>query len=62
MRDFAPAISANWRRGRRRTDASRSDVVRRAVEHDRDLARLTLAALLGLDTDADSSSRDVRRL
>lgn len=32
-----------------RTDASRSDVVRRAVEHDRDLARLTLAALLGLD-------------
>jgi outer membrane protein, heavy metal efflux system len=33
-----------------RTDASRSDVVRRATEHDRDLARLTLAALLGLDS------------
>ena len=32
-----------------RTDASRSDVVRRAVQQDRDLARLTLAALLGLD-------------
>ena len=32
-----------------RTDASRTDVVRRAVQHDRDLARLTLAALLGLD-------------
>lgn len=35
-----------------RTDASRTDVVRRAVQHDRDLARLTLAALLGLDRDA----------
>ncbi len=32
-----------------RTDASRTDVVRRALQHDRDLARLTLAALLGLD-------------
>jgi outer membrane protein, heavy metal efflux system len=32
-----------------RTDASRSDVVRRAVQHDRDLARLTLAHLVGLD-------------
>jgi len=32
-----------------RSDASRADVVRRATEHDRDLTRLTLAALLGLD-------------
>ena len=32
-----------------RIDARRTDVVRRAVQHDRDLARLTLAALLGLD-------------
>ena len=32
-----------------RTDASRTEVVRRAVEHDRDLARLTLTALIGLD-------------
>jgi cobalt-zinc-cadmium efflux system outer membrane protein len=32
-----------------RSDASRADVVRRAAEHDRDLARLTLSALLGLD-------------
>jgi cobalt-zinc-cadmium efflux system outer membrane protein len=32
-----------------RSDASRSDAVRRATEHDRDLTRLTLAALLGLD-------------
>jgi cobalt-zinc-cadmium efflux system outer membrane protein len=32
-----------------RTDASRSDVVRRATQHDRDLTRLTLAALLGID-------------
>ena len=32
-----------------RTDAWRTDVVRRAAEHDRDLSRLTLAALLGLD-------------
>jgi outer membrane protein, heavy metal efflux system len=36
-----------------RTDASRTDVVRRAVQHDRDLARLTLAALLGLDRATD---------
>jgi cobalt-zinc-cadmium efflux system outer membrane protein len=36
-----------------RTDASRSDVVRRAVQHDRDLARLTLASLLGLDNAPD---------
>jgi cobalt-zinc-cadmium efflux system outer membrane protein len=32
-----------------RTDASRTDVLRRAAEADRDLARLTLAALLGVD-------------
>jgi outer membrane protein, heavy metal efflux system len=32
-----------------RSDASRTDVVRRATEHDRDLTRLTLAAMLGLD-------------
>lgn len=32
-----------------RSDAARTDVVRRAAEHDRDLTRLTLAALLGLD-------------
>jgi cobalt-zinc-cadmium efflux system outer membrane protein len=32
-----------------RTDAARTDVVRRAVEHDRDFARLTLSALLGLN-------------
>ena len=32
-----------------RSDAARVQVVRRAVEHDRDLARLTLAATLGLD-------------
>jgi cobalt-zinc-cadmium efflux system outer membrane protein len=32
-----------------RTDAARSEVVRQAVQHDRDLARLTLAALLGFD-------------
>jgi outer membrane protein, heavy metal efflux system len=36
-----------------RSDASRSDVVRRATEHDRDLTRLTLAALLGLDRVAE---------
>jgi cobalt-zinc-cadmium efflux system outer membrane protein len=36
-----------------RTDASRTDVVRRAAQHDRDLARLTLAALLGLDQTPD---------
>ena len=35
-----------------KTDAARTDVVRRAVEHDRDLTRLTLAALLGLDENA----------
>jgi outer membrane protein, heavy metal efflux system len=33
-----------------RSDAARVQVVRRAVEHDRSLARLTLAATLGLDT------------
>jgi cobalt-zinc-cadmium efflux system outer membrane protein len=49
-----------------RTDAARTDVVRRAVQHDRDLARLTLAALLGLDPVAAqlqpqaSSAYDVR--
>jgi cobalt-zinc-cadmium efflux system outer membrane protein len=32
-----------------RSDAARVQVVRRAVEHDRNLARLTLAAILGLD-------------
>jgi cobalt-zinc-cadmium efflux system outer membrane protein len=36
-----------------RSDAARVQVVRRAVEHDRNLARLTLAAILGLDTLAD---------
>jgi cobalt-zinc-cadmium efflux system outer membrane protein len=36
-----------------RTDAARTEVVRRAAEHDRDLARLTLAALLGLDRRSD---------
>jgi cobalt-zinc-cadmium efflux system outer membrane protein len=36
-----------------RSDAARVQVVRRAVEHDRNLARLTLAATLGLDTVAD---------
>ena len=36
-----------------RTDAMRTDAVRRAVQHDRDLARLTLAALLGLDGSTD---------
>ena len=36
-----------------RTDAARVQVVRRAVEHDRNLARLTLAATLGLDLAAD---------
>jgi outer membrane protein, heavy metal efflux system len=35
-----------------RSDAARVQVVRRAVEHDRDLARLTLAATLGLDSAA----------
>ena len=32
-----------------RNDAARVQVVRRAVEHDRDLARLTLAGTIGLD-------------
>ena len=36
-----------------RSDAARVQVMRRAVEHDRNLARLTLAARLGLDTVAD---------
>lgn len=36
-----------------RSDAARVQVVRRAVEHDRNLARLTLAATLGLDAVAD---------
>ncbi len=36
-----------------RSDASRVLVVRQAVEHDRDLARLTLAATLGVDALAD---------
>jgi cobalt-zinc-cadmium efflux system outer membrane protein len=36
-----------------RSDAARAQVVRRAVEHDRNLARLTLAATMGLDAAAD---------
>ena len=36
-----------------RTDAARVQVVRRAVEHDRNLARLTLAATIGLDLGAE---------
>jgi cobalt-zinc-cadmium efflux system outer membrane protein len=36
-----------------RSDAARVQALRRAVEHDRTLARLTLAALLGLDVAAD---------
>ena len=36
-----------------RNDALRSEVVRRAAQHDRDLARLTLAGLLGLDETPD---------
>jgi cobalt-zinc-cadmium efflux system outer membrane protein len=36
-----------------RSDAARVQVVRRAVEHDRDLSRLTLAGLLGLDVSPD---------
>jgi cobalt-zinc-cadmium efflux system outer membrane protein len=36
-----------------RSDAARVQVTRRAVEHDRNLARLTLAAILGLDTAPD---------
>lgn len=37
-----------------RSDAARVQVVRQAVEHDRDLSRLTLAVLLGIDGPADS--------
>ena len=36
-----------------RSDAARVQVVRRAAEHDRDLFRVTLAALLGLDVAVD---------
>jgi cobalt-zinc-cadmium efflux system outer membrane protein len=36
-----------------RSDAARVEAVRRALEHDRELARLALAATLGLDTIAD---------
>lgn len=36
-----------------RTEASRSAVVRRAAEHDRDLSRLTIASMLGLDQAPD---------
>jgi cobalt-zinc-cadmium efflux system outer membrane protein len=36
-----------------RSDAARVEVVRRAVQHDRDLARLDLAARMGLDAVAD---------
>lgn len=36
-----------------RSDAARVQVVRRAAEHDRNLARLTLAATIGIDTPAD---------
>ena len=36
-----------------RTDALRTEVVRRTTQHDRDLARLTLAALLGLNETPD---------
>jgi outer membrane protein, heavy metal efflux system len=36
-----------------RSDAARVQVVRRAVEHDRNLARLTLAATIGLDAVAE---------
>jgi len=36
-----------------RSDAARVQVLRRAVEHDRDLARVTLAALLGMDAATD---------
>ena len=35
------------------SDAARVQVVSRAVEHDRDLSRLTLAALLGIDASVD---------
>lgn len=34
-----------------RSDAARVEVIRQAAEHDRELARLTLTALLGLDRD-----------
>lgn len=37
-----------------RTDAARSDVVRRAAGYDRDLARVALAALLGIDQAPES--------
>jgi cobalt-zinc-cadmium efflux system outer membrane protein len=37
-----------------RSDAARAQMVQLAVEHDRDLSRLTLAALLGLDTSIES--------
>jgi cobalt-zinc-cadmium efflux system outer membrane protein len=36
-----------------RSDAARVDAARQAIEHERDLSRLTLAALLGLDVDVD---------
>lgn len=36
-----------------RNDALRSEVVQRAAQHDRDLARLTLAGLLGLNETSD---------
>ena len=36
-----------------RSDAARVQVVRRAIEHDRDLARVTLTALLGMDAASD---------
>ena len=44
-----------------RSDAARVQVVRRAVEHDRNLARLTLAGLLGLDTPVDQLQPDPGR-
>ena len=49
----ARATSASSRRARREAAAARAEVVRRAAQHDRDLARLTLAALLGLDRAPD---------
>lgn len=57
LRRFADITDARLRAGdiselearAPRSDASRAGVIRRAAEHDRDLARLTLAALLGLD-------------
>jgi cobalt-zinc-cadmium efflux system outer membrane protein len=36
-----------------RSDAARVQVVRRAIEHDRELARVTLATLLGMDAGTD---------